>query len=166
MSAADNSVNAWIIALPLTGIILVMIFTIMCICRYTCRCISYCTKICEKNLKGNTDNSIKIPLPSHTHINEVLESLSPKIEHRGLPVGATKSKELAQCTHSREAVNSNTATEGEQLLNVDNAGYNVSPTASLPTDCVVMAVPKPEDTCITNHTTMSTDSISSKAGQE
>lgn len=64
----------WVIVLPVTGIVLVALFTVFCVCRYTCRFISFCTKQCEK---GHTSNKpVTVVMPSHQDIQELMQRQS------------------------------------------------------------------------------------------
>lgn len=62
--------NIWVIILPVTGIILVALFAVFCVCRYTCRFISFCTKQCEKSHRNNKPVTVK--MPSHQDIHDLM----------------------------------------------------------------------------------------------
>lgn len=126
----DDSVNVWVIVLPLTGIILVLIFTVMCICRYTCRVISVISKQCEKRI-GSNDTVVKVPLPSPAHINEVMVSLSPKIEQRSAPTGSvsTPCKDVEKLPAGGRQSSTIVDVETEVLLEDNNCDQTtLSPT--------------------------------------
>lgn len=144
---ADDSVNVWVIVLPLTGIILVVIFTIMCICRNTCRFISVISKQCEKRMTSH-DKVVKVALPSPAHINEVMISLSPRIEHRGVPTGAafTATKDVEEPVPSKGQQRLSTVVdvevETESLLENNN---NCKRTNTLSPSIQLLNIPASQD---------------------
>lgn len=62
-----DSVNLMVIVLPAAGIILVGLFAVFCICRYTCRFISFCTKLCENSQKDKKPVTIVMPTRNSFH---------------------------------------------------------------------------------------------------
>jgi len=70
-----------VIVLPVTGIILVGLAVVFCLCRYTCRFLSFCSQQCEKRQHPQVPVSIKMP---HTTVTQLMTELSYK-PHRKKP---------------------------------------------------------------------------------
>lgn len=57
------------------------LFTVFCLCRYTCRFISFCTKQCEKGHRSN--KPVTVTMPSHQDIHDLmLRQSSPYCERK------------------------------------------------------------------------------------
>lgn len=101
VNAENDSVNVWMIALPVTGILIVALFAIFCICRYTCRFLSFCSKICDHEV--DREKPVKIDMPSHAHVVEVMQSLTPKKSHQRKSCGGKLHSKVQQILTPEEA---------------------------------------------------------------